>query len=100
MGEVGAATVGIYWAGNLINAGPITRARHRTVLSWRLNCPVCDRNCLQTTCDHQASFVAHALDLFFGYIRDSSYLRLETRLAAGRMPDVLQPVSSGVSEYE
>ncbi len=107
-GAVGVATVGIYWAGNLINAGPITRARHRTVLSWRLNCPVCDRNCLQTTCDHQSSFVAeasvaevvaHALDLFFGYIRDPSYLRLESR-SAGRMPDALQPVSSGVSEYE
>src|SRR5690606_31490844 len=26
---VGTPTVGIYWCGNLINAGPLTRARHR-----------------------------------------------------------------------
>lgn len=105
-GAVGSSSVGIYWAGNLINAGPVTRARHRTVLSWRLNCPVCERNCLQTTCDHQASFVAeapvaevvaHALDLFFGYIRDPNYLRLESE-HAGPMPGMLQLVSSGGSE--
>ncbi len=105
-GAVGASTVGIFWVGNLINAGPITRARHRPVLSWRLNCPVCDCNCLQTTCDHRASFVAEApvaevvaqaLDLFFGYIRDPSYLRLESE-PAGRVPGAPQPASSGVSE--
>lgn len=104
-GAVSAPTVGIYWAGNLITAGPITRARHRAVLSWRLNCPVCDRNCLQTTCDHRASFVAEApvaevvaqaLDLFFGYIRDPSYLRLESE-PVGQVTDTSQPVSSGVS---
>lgn len=38
---VGTPTVGIYWAGNLINAGPVTRARHRPQLSWRTTCPVC-----------------------------------------------------------
>ncbi len=36
---VGAATVGIYWAGNLINAGSLLRARHRPHLSWRMECP-------------------------------------------------------------
>ena len=35
----GAATVGIYWCGNLINAEPITRTRHRPHLSWRLDLP-------------------------------------------------------------
>ncbi len=29
---VGAATVGVYWCGNLINAGPATRTRHRALL--------------------------------------------------------------------
>lgn len=38
---VGTATVSIYWCGNLINAGPLTRARHRVHVSWRLGCPVC-----------------------------------------------------------
>jgi len=70
---VGAATVGIYWCGNLITAGPLTRSRHRPLISWRLNCSVCGLDCTQGTCDHQESFVADipvdavvtaALDLF------------------------------------
>jgi ADP-heptose:LPS heptosyltransferase len=69
---VGAATVGVFWCGNLINAGPLTRSRHRPVLSWRLHCPACGLDCTQGDCDHDASFVedvpaaevaAHALDL-------------------------------------
>jgi ADP-heptose:LPS heptosyltransferase len=55
---VGTATVGIYWCGNLITAGPITRRRHRPLLSWRLECPVCGVNCIYGTCDHRQSFVA------------------------------------------
>lgn len=70
---VGAATTGIYWCGNLINAGSATRTRHRPAISWRLNCPVCGVNCTQQECDHAASFVdivsvdevvTSALDLF------------------------------------
>jgi ADP-heptose:LPS heptosyltransferase len=53
---VGAPTVGIYWCGNLINAGPATRTFHRPHLSWRLNCPVCGQNTLYDPCQHQASF--------------------------------------------
>lgn len=55
---VGAATVAIYWCGNLINSGPFTRARHRPLLSWRLDCPVCGVNCMTGRCDHRESFVA------------------------------------------
>ena len=55
---VGAATVGIYWCGNLITAGGITRTFHRPIASWRLNCPVCDRDCIYNPCNHQVSFVA------------------------------------------
>ena len=55
---VGAATVGVYWCGNLINAGPFTRTRHRPLASWRLDCPVCGTDCTRATCDHTASFVA------------------------------------------
>ncbi len=54
---VGAATVGIYWCGNLINAGPMTRARHRPALSWRLRCPDCGLDCTRSTCGHRSSFV-------------------------------------------
>ncbi len=54
---VGTPTVGIFWCGNLINAGPAYRARHRPHLSWRIECPVCGQNTLHNPCQHQASFV-------------------------------------------
>jgi ADP-heptose:LPS heptosyltransferase len=71
---VGAPTVGIYWCGNVINAGPFSRARQRPVLSWRLNCSTCGANTMGDGCKHRSSFVdlaatdeviCHALDLAF-----------------------------------
>jgi ADP-heptose:LPS heptosyltransferase len=53
----GAATAGIYWCGNLINAEPITRARHRAALSWQLACSLCGANCTVDRCDHLVSYV-------------------------------------------
>jgi ADP-heptose:LPS heptosyltransferase len=38
---VRTATVGIFWCGNLINAGPLTRRRNRAHLSWTVHCPEC-----------------------------------------------------------
>ncbi|HEX8531900.1 MAG TPA: glycosyltransferase family 9 protein [Cytophagales bacterium] len=38
---VGTRTVGIHWAPNLVNWGPVTRARHRAAVSWRMPCPQC-----------------------------------------------------------
>ena len=55
---VDTATVGIYWCGNLITAGPVTRSRHRPAISWRLDCPVCGLNCTRNSCEHAVSFVA------------------------------------------
>lgn len=55
---VGAATVGVYWCGNLINAGPMAQARSRVAISWRLSCPVCGRDCTRDHCSHAVSFVA------------------------------------------
>ncbi len=56
-GALGVPTVGIYWCGNVITAAPLTRTRHRPVLSWRLNCPSCNRNTINDNCDHRNSFV-------------------------------------------
>jgi ADP-heptose:LPS heptosyltransferase len=36
---VGAATVGLFWAGNLINGGPVYREQQRPLLSWTIHCP-------------------------------------------------------------
>jgi ADP-heptose:LPS heptosyltransferase len=74
----GAATVGIYWCGNAITAGPLTTARHRALLSWRLNCPTCGLDCIRFDCGHRESFVADvpvkevymaALDLLFSELQ-------------------------------
>lgn len=54
---VGTPTVGIYWCGNLITAGALTRSLHRPVMSWRLNCPVCGLDCTRHSCPHRVSFV-------------------------------------------
>jgi ADP-heptose:LPS heptosyltransferase len=63
---VNAPTVGIYWAPNLINWGPVTRAIHRPVVSWEMKCPYCgvipnDPYPFEprTHCDHRVSFVRH-----------------------------------------
>ncbi|UNX56524.1 glycosyltransferase family 9 protein [Georgenia sp. TF02-10] len=58
---VGTATVGVYWFGNVINAGPLGRARHRVHLAWRTACPVCGVDVTDETlprCPHDESFVA------------------------------------------
>jgi ADP-heptose:LPS heptosyltransferase len=69
---VGTATVAVYWCVNLVNAGPLTRARHRIGVSFQNTCPVCGREQDAGRCDHDVSFVLpvrveeirdHALDL-------------------------------------
>lgn len=60
---VGTRTASVYWFGNLINAGPLGRTRHRVQLSWTTHCPVCGRDCTQVgwtaeRCAHDDSFVA------------------------------------------
>ena len=69
---VGAATVGIYWGPNLVNAGPPMRARHRPAPSWRAECPVCGAGLFGDDCGHTESVVgdvsmeevsAHAVNL-------------------------------------
>jgi ADP-heptose:LPS heptosyltransferase len=34
-------TVGIYWAPNFINWGPLNRRIHHPVISWKMECPYC-----------------------------------------------------------
>jgi ADP-heptose:LPS heptosyltransferase len=55
---VGAPTVGVFWVGNLVNAGPLTRRRNRPLTSWRGSCPVCGRATTGERCAHDVSFVA------------------------------------------
>ena len=60
---VGAASVGVFWYGNVITAAPFSRERHRVHLSFTVRCPVCDVDVTQVgwtapRCEHDESFVA------------------------------------------
>jgi len=63
---VGTASVGIYWCGNVINGGPITRSLHRPLLSWTVACPLCGADCAKEAafsrspglCQHEIPFVS------------------------------------------
>ena len=54
---LGTATVGIFLERNLVNAGPLTRRRHRVAVSSRTACPVCGRDENRSRCPHDPSFV-------------------------------------------
>jgi hypothetical protein len=63
---------GIDWCGNTINAGPVVADRHRTAVSWTVDCPICGQRNVDERCPHGPSSVAevpvaevaaHALDL-------------------------------------
>lgn len=55
---VGARTVGIYWCMNILMAAPLSRLRHRPLISWQLGCPVCGCDRSRSHCAHTASFVS------------------------------------------
>jgi ADP-heptose:LPS heptosyltransferase len=63
---VGTPTVGVFWVGNLINAGTPFRARHRPIISWTVHCPTCGVDCTRDIypdrpgggCAHRVSFVS------------------------------------------
>lgn len=57
---VGTPAVGVYWMGNVINAGPLGRTRDRILISWTTHCPVCGADCTREDrprCEHDVSFV-------------------------------------------
>lgn len=59
---VGTPTVGIYWAGNMINAGAMGRMLHRVHLAWTTECAVCGVDVTQVgwtaeRCEHDDSHV-------------------------------------------
>jgi ADP-heptose:LPS heptosyltransferase len=49
---VGTPTVGIYWCGNMINAGPFSRRFNRPAVSWQVRCRECGTNTLAHACPH------------------------------------------------
>lgn len=60
---LGTPTVGVFWAGNAINAAPLGRSLHRIHLGWVTQCPVCGVDVTQVgwtapRCQHDESSVA------------------------------------------
>lgn len=60
---LGVPTVGIYWVGNVINAGALGRSLHRVHASWTTACPTCGIDITQVgwtapRCAHDDSLVA------------------------------------------
>ncbi len=60
---LGTPTVSLYWAGNVINAGPLGRSRHRVHVSWLTHCPECGADITQVgwtapRCPHESTLVA------------------------------------------
>jgi ADP-heptose:LPS heptosyltransferase len=60
---LGTPTVGLYWAGNVINAGPLGRSQHRVHVSWLTHCPECGADITQIgwtapRCPHESPVVA------------------------------------------
>jgi ADP-heptose:LPS heptosyltransferase len=53
---VGTATVSVYWGQNLLHYGPLGRARHRPLVSWRETCPTCGGDA-DAGCGHTESWV-------------------------------------------
>ncbi|MCJ1714888.1 glycosyltransferase family 9 protein [Curtobacterium sp. VKM Ac-2922] len=59
---VGTRTVGVFWFGNVVNAGPMDRGRHRVHMSFVTRCPVCGIDVTQVgwtaeRCEHDPSYV-------------------------------------------
>ena len=60
---LGLRTLGIYWVGNVVNAGPLGRSRHRVQLAFTRACAVCGVDITQVgwtaeRCAHDDSIVA------------------------------------------
>jgi ADP-heptose:LPS heptosyltransferase len=53
----GTSTVGLFWVGNLISSGPLTRARHRPHISWQMSCPACGVSAAAPRCGHDDGWV-------------------------------------------
>ncbi|MGA5764238.1 glycosyltransferase family 9 protein [Nonomuraea bangladeshensis] len=57
---VGTPTVAVYWCVNLVSYGPLTRTRHRPLISWTTGCPVCGVDGVDPRgerCPHDVSWV-------------------------------------------
>jgi ADP-heptose:LPS heptosyltransferase len=85
---LGVRTVGIYWVGNVLNAGPLGRGRHRVQIAFTTVCPVCGVDITQVgwtaeRCEHDVSIVANVQP--DAVLADVRALLAEVEQEAGRL---------------
>ena len=82
---LGAPTVGVFWTGNAINAGPLGRSLHRIHLGWTTRCGVCGVDMTQVgwtapRCPHDESTVeAVAPEAVYEDVRQLTAMSLPPR---------------------
>jgi ADP-heptose:LPS heptosyltransferase len=79
----GAATVGLYWCGNAINAAATVRTRHRPLLSWTVLCPVCGVDASTAGFPHRPGEGCAHRPSFLGQIPVAEVLEEALDLVAG-----------------
>ncbi|MHC6593761.1 glycosyltransferase family 9 protein [Arthrobacter sp. C152] len=82
---LGVPTVGIFWVGNIINAGALGRTMHRVHASWMTACPTCGIDVTQVgwrapRCPHDDSLVA---DITVRDVHEDVRSLVATRSATG-----------------
>lgn len=60
---LGTRTVGLFWAGNALNAAPLLRSAHRMLIGWITHCPICGADVTRPgwkspRCEHDPSYLA------------------------------------------
>jgi hypothetical protein len=76
----------------MITCGPLGTVRHRTAISWRLDCPRCGANTIENRCEHRDSFVA---DVSVDEVADAA---MELLLDDDYQPEDSSPVTAVVHE--
>lgn len=102
---VGAKTVGLYWAPNLINWGPISRTKHRPVVSWIMECPNCGTipndpfpfEPQLPTCKHEYSFVKN---IKVGKVVEAALLLLKEGSSGSKSQDRINQNQIGTNPIE
>jgi ADP-heptose:LPS heptosyltransferase len=91
---LGVRTVGIYWVGNLLNAGPLGRGRHRVQIAFTTVCPACGVDITQVgwtaeRCEHDVSIVANVQP--DAVLADVRALLADVQREAGRLSAAAGP---------
>lgn len=84
---VGAPTVGLYWAYNMVTAGAVTAQKNRLCVSWNVHCPGCGMDCTREDIHHPSGICVHN----FSFVDDISVKEVTEKaleLIGGEEPEL------------